>query len=99
MINLEIINIYIFAAFFICGMLVCAYYVMHKFIKMHEIKTDKMKFIQGFFFIEMPSKYSDAYRAKYGKMGPGIKLLILSMVLFFVYWLSIAGLLIADLGN
>jgi hypothetical protein len=67
---------------------------MSHFIKKNNVsieppgKSFLVSYRSGFYFFEIPSKYSDAYRSTYGKMGPGIKLLIWGLGLWFLFWLA-----------
>lgn len=80
-----------------------AYALMFKFVRNNKISLEPLTksfwfdFRIGHYMFELPSKYTDAYREKYGKSGPGIKLLILGMSLFFLFWVIICLSVIYEL--
>ena len=93
-----IVDLLTYAVPLVAGVFVCAYAVMFRYANKHNVQLEpfSMRLVLFFWAIDLPFKYSDAYRAKHGKMGPGIKLYLLGIVMFVTLWFCFAGLMLAE---
>ena len=90
-----------YAAPLVAAVFVCAYVVMFSFINKRNIKLEpfSIRLILFSWVIELPFKYSDAYRSEFGRTGPGLKLYLSAVALFFTTWLCLAGLMLLNAIN